>query len=152
VSFVLDNSVALAWCSADEQTPAVMDRLDRVAETGAVAPLLWPLEALSGLNVVERRRYLSAAKRATLTAFVRDLPIMLDGHTAEQAGETTRRLAKRFELTAYGTAYLELAQQRRLPLASLDQDLRKAATAAGLEALARRAWVGRRVDGTTDLP
>jgi hypothetical protein len=56
VSFVLDNSVALAWCFADEQTPAVMDLLDRVAETGAVAPLLWPLEALNGLIVAERRR------------------------------------------------------------------------------------------------
>jgi hypothetical protein len=38
VSFVLDNSVALAWCFADEQTPAVMDLLDRVAETDATAP------------------------------------------------------------------------------------------------------------------
>jgi hypothetical protein len=53
MSFVLDNSVALAWCFEDEQTPAVMALLDRVTETGAIAPLLWPLEALNGLLVAE---------------------------------------------------------------------------------------------------
>jgi len=38
VSLVLDNSVALAWCFEDEQTPAIMNLLDRVVTTGAVAP------------------------------------------------------------------------------------------------------------------
>ena len=37
MSLVLDNSVALAWCFADAQTPAIMAVLDRVTETGAVA-------------------------------------------------------------------------------------------------------------------
>ena len=82
MSFVLDNSVALAWCFADEQTPAVMALLDRVIETGAVAPMLWPLEALNGLLAAERRRRLGADLRATFAAFLRELPIMLDAHTA----------------------------------------------------------------------
>lgn len=55
MSCVLDNSVALAWCFEDEQTPAVMALLDRIAETGAVAPQLWPIEALNGLLTAERR-------------------------------------------------------------------------------------------------
>jgi predicted nucleic acid-binding protein len=135
VSFVLDNSVALAWCFEDEQTPAIMELLDRVAETGASAPLLWPLEALNGLFAAERRRRLDANKRAKLAAFLRDLPIALDSETAEQAWEETARLAERFNLTTYDAAYLELAQRRRLPLASLDQDLRDAAAAAGTEVL-----------------
>ena len=46
MSFVLDNSVALAWCFEDEQTPPIMALLDRVVETGAMAPLLWPLVLL----------------------------------------------------------------------------------------------------------
>ena len=78
-----------------EQTPAVMALLDRVAETGAVAPLLWPLEALNGLLSAERRRRLGPAQRATLAAFLRGLPIMLDGRTAEQAWEATTHLAER---------------------------------------------------------
>jgi hypothetical protein len=55
VSFVLDNSVALAWCFEDEQTIAVLALLDRITETGAFAPGIWPLEAANGLLVAERR-------------------------------------------------------------------------------------------------
>ena len=135
MSFVLDNSVALAWCFADEQTPAVMALLDRVAETGAMVPPLWPLEAPDGLLAAERRRRVSPEQRATLATSLRNLPVRLDGHTAEQAWDATTALAERFRLTLYDAAYLELAQRRRLPLASLDQDLRAAAAAASVEVL-----------------
>lgn len=54
MTFVLDNSVALAWCFKDEQTPAVMAVLDRLTATGATAPMLWPLEATNGLFAAER--------------------------------------------------------------------------------------------------
>lgn len=135
MSFVLDNSVALAWCFEDEQTPTVMELLDRVSESGAIAPMLWPLEALNGLFAAERRRRLDAAKRATLAAFLKELPVRLDMETAGQAWEDTARLAERFRLTVYDASYLELAQRRRLPLASLDKELRKAAFSAGVEVL-----------------
>jgi predicted nucleic acid-binding protein len=135
VSFVLDNSVALAWCFEDEQTQAVMDLLDRLTETGASAPLLWPVEALNGLMMAERRRRLNATKRAQLTTFLRDLPVALDLDTAERIWTATAPLAERFKLSVYDAAYLELAQRRQLPLASLDRDLRNAAVATGLEVL-----------------
>jgi predicted nucleic acid-binding protein len=44
-------------------------------------------------------------------------------------------LAETFRLTIYDACYLELAQRRRLPLASLDKDLRKAAISAGVQVL-----------------
>lgn len=135
MSFVLDNSVALAWCFEDEQTQAVMDLLDRLTETGASAPLLWPLEALNGLMMAERRRRLDATKRAQLTTFLRDLPVALDLDTADRVWAATAPLADRFKLSVYDAAYLELAQRRQLPLASLDRDLRNAAVATGLEVL-----------------
>ncbi len=135
MSFVLDNSVALAWCFEDEQSPAVMALLDRVTETGAVAPLLWPLEALNGLLVAERRRRLNAATRAALTAFLRELPIMLELDTAERAWGEAAQLAERFRLSVYDATYLELALRRRLPLASLDQGLGEAAGAMGVDVL-----------------
>ena len=135
MSLVLDNSVALAWCFEDKQSPAVMELLDRVAETGAVTTLLWPLEASNGLQAAERRRRLDAHRRATLIAFLRELPISLDAHTAEQAWGTTAALAERRRLTLYDAAYLELAQRRRLPLATLDRELADAATAEGVAVL-----------------
>jgi predicted nucleic acid-binding protein len=135
VSFVLDNSVALAWCFEDEQTPPIMALLDRVVETGAMAPLLWPLEALNGLLVAERRRRLDATKRAELAGLLRALPITLDDETAEKSWEDTVRLAETFRLSVYDATYLELAQRRRLPLASMDCALRNAAVASGVEVL-----------------
>ena len=135
MSFVLDNSVALAWCFEDEQTPPIMALLDRVVETGAMAPLLWPLEALNGLLVAERRRRLDAAKRAELAGLLRALPITLDDDTAEKSWGDTLRLAEAFRLSVYDATYLELAQRRRLPLASMDRALCSAAAALGVVVL-----------------
>ena len=135
MTFVLDNSVALAWCFEDEQTPEILALLDRVAESGAIAPLLWPLEALNGLLVAERRRRLTQAKRADLAALLHQLPIALDRETADHAWTATARLAERFTLSVYDATYLELAHLRQCPLATLDRPLRTAAIALGLETL-----------------
>jgi len=67
--------------------------------------------------------------------FRRALPVKLDDETANRAWTETLGLAERFGLSAYDASYLELAQRHRLPLASLDQDLRAAATALGLHVL-----------------
>ena len=135
MSFVLDNSVALTWCFEDERTPATTALLERVGEAGALAPVLWPLEALNGLLVAERRGRLDASRRQRLAGFLHALPISLDDETASQAWTTTAGLAERFALSTYDAAYLELAQRHRLPLATLDRDLRAAATALGLTVL-----------------
>jgi predicted nucleic acid-binding protein len=42
------------------------------------------------------------------------------------------RLAERHKLTVYDAAYLELAQRRGLPLATLDSELRDAANTEGV--------------------
>src|SRR5207245_10400690 len=123
------------WCFECERTAATTALLERVGEAGAVAPGLWPLEALNGLLVGERRGRLDAARRQRLAGCLRALPITVDGETAIQAWTTTVGLAERFALSAYDAAYLELAQRHRLPLATLDRDLRAAATALGLTIL-----------------
>jgi predicted nucleic acid-binding protein len=135
VSFVLDNSVALAWCFHDEQTPPVMGRLDRVTETGATAPSLWPLEAMNGLHVAERRKRIDRGQRERMMGFLRDLPVRLDAEAADRAWTTLSDLAERFQLTLYDAAYLELAQRRQLPLATLDGALARAARAASIDIL-----------------
>ena len=57
------------------------------------------------------------------------LPIQTDAETEKHAWRSTLQLAERHRLTIYDAAYLELAMRRGLPLASLDRDLRAAATA-----------------------
>jgi predicted nucleic acid-binding protein len=131
VSFVLDNSVALAWCFEDEQTPSIMALLDRVTETGAAAPQLWPIEALNGLLTAERRGRIDSTVRRRLTGFLRNLPIRIDDDMAGQAWSATAQLAEQHRLTAYDAAYLELAMRLSLPLATADKALIGAAQAVG---------------------
>lgn len=137
MSFVLDSSVSLAWCFHDEQTHEIMDLLDVATAQGAVAPLLWPLEALNGLHTAQRRRRIDADQRDKFAAFLQDLPIMLDPETTARTWTSTARLADRFRLTIYDAAYLELAHRRGLPLASLDGDLRNAAASLGVVTLGK---------------
>lgn len=135
MSFVVDSSVALSWCFEDERTPATKALLERVGENGAVAPQLWPSEVLNGLVMAERRRRIDAGRRRRLADFLRDLPIALDPDTTIHVWATTQGLAERFRLTVYDAIYLEMAQRRHLPLASLDKALRNAAAAVGVPVL-----------------
>ena len=130
MSFVLDNSVALAWCFEDEQTDALMALLDRVTETGAVVPQLWPVEALNGLLTAERRGRIDGATRRRLAGFLRELPISIDSETAAHVWQATAQLAESHRLTAYDAAYLELAVRLGLPLATTDKPLIAAARSA----------------------
>jgi hypothetical protein len=77
VSFVVDNSVALTWCFEDERTPATAALLAQLGELGGLAPMLWPLEAVNGLLVAERRGRLEASQRRRLAGFLHALPITL---------------------------------------------------------------------------
>ena len=59
----------------------------------------------------------------------------VDPETGIHAWAQTLDLSTRFSLTVYDAAYLELAVRRGLPLATLDRDLRAAASAAGVTLL-----------------
>ena len=138
MSFVVDNSVALAWCFEDEQTEAIMALLDRVTESGAFAPQLWPIGALNGLLTAERRQRIDAERRHQLAGFLAELPIAIDGETATRLWHPTAQLAEDHGLTAYDATYLELALRLNLPLATCDKLLIAAAQRADVRLLPTR--------------
>ena len=137
MTLVLDSSATLAWAYGDEITPAVQEVFERVASTYAVVPALWRLEVANGLHMGVRRARLDAAERDATLADLAVLDIRTDPETDTYAWSGTVRLAERFGLTVYDASYLELAQRRALPLASLDQELREAANACGVALLGR---------------
>jgi predicted nucleic acid-binding protein len=132
VSLVLDISVTLAWVYSEENTPPVQMVFDRIADHGAYVPALWRLEVANVLEVGVRRGRTDAAFRDAVLADLALLPIRLDLETNQQAWGPSLQLAVRHRLTTYDAAYLELALRRKLPLATLDRDLRAAAAAEGL--------------------
>lgn len=137
MSFVLDSSVSLSWCFDDEFTDVTDALLEALNGSGAVAPSIWPLEVLNGLAMAGRRGRIDAPKHQRLAGFLRDLPVVIDDETASLAWTVTAQLAARFRLTLFDAAYLELAQRRGLPLATLDQELRDAGTALGISLLGK---------------
>ncbi len=129
MSLVLDSSVALAWCFKDERTKASQAVLHRVAEEGAVAPSLWRFEVAHGLQMAVRRQRIDASRRDLLLARLARLAIEVDSDSDSHAWSASVRLSDRHGLTVYDSAYLELAQRRRLELATLDDALIRAARA-----------------------
>jgi predicted nucleic acid-binding protein len=132
VSLILDSSATLAWVYSDETTEAIRHVFDLVSEGGAWVPGLWRLEVANILEMGVRRGRHDAAFRDATLADLALLPIALDPETDCQAWGATARLAERHRLTLYDAAYLELAQRRGLPLATLDRELRAAAVAESI--------------------
>ena len=83
--------------------------------------------------VAERRGRLDEPLRRRVAAFLHALPITLDAENADQAWTAMVRLAERFNFSTFDAAYLELAQPRRLPLATLYRDLQSTAAALGFK-------------------
>ena len=135
MSLVIDASLTISWYFEDETTPATEAILERVSEAGATVPTLWRLEVANAFQSAIRRKRITAPYRDQSLVELTNMPITIDADTNVYAWTTTLRLAERFALTIYDSAYLELAQRRSLPLATLDAELREAAAALGVTVL-----------------
>ncbi len=135
MAFVVDASVALSWFFEDEQGGRTDALLERTAREPVVVPAHWWLELPNGALVGERRGRL----RPEATAGIKERIALLDVQVEATSGVTTFArtlpLARTHRLTLYDAAYLELAERRGLPLATLDAKLAAAARAVGVEVL-----------------
>jgi predicted nucleic acid-binding protein len=130
--FVLDTSVALAWCFADERTSYTGRALDMLATDQALTPAIWPLELANALLTAERRQRVRLPEIVRFIELVQSLPIVVDqldlGHTMS----AVLPLARAQQLTSYDAAYLELAMREGAALATQDARLSAAATRIGV--------------------
>lgn len=135
MSFVLDSSATLAWVYPNELTPAIARLSEAVSDDGAWVPSLWWLEIGNNLHLAVRHGRINRDTRDKFLEYLSGLNILTDAETEANAWRRTLHLADRFRLTLYDACYLELAERRQLPLASLDRDLRAAGAGLGLELL-----------------
>jgi predicted nucleic acid-binding protein len=127
LSFVLDSSVALSWCFADEFTAETDALLERAKVETLFVASVWPYEMV---NTLERETRRGRIPTSELDEFLQLLEC-LDIRVADSLGvdemysflHTTERVG----LTAYDASYLVLAQSLALPLATLDRRLAKSA-------------------------
>lgn len=127
---VLDASMALAWCFADESSEVTDHVLAQVQAEGAVVPDLWDLEVGNVFVVAERRGRVSQADTGRMLALLESLPI-------ETADDHARAidlvpLARAHGLSVYDASYLHTAMVQGLPLATKDAALADAARAVGV--------------------
>jgi predicted nucleic acid-binding protein len=126
--FVLDSSVALTWFFKDQgsaKTDLILQELG--AGSRCVVAQHWRLEVTNVLLGAERAKRKSTAESTQFLALLEKIIIEVDQETDRSAASVTLALARKHKLTSYDAAYLELASRRGLPLATLDEDLRKAA-------------------------
>jgi predicted nucleic acid-binding protein len=129
---VLDCSVAAAWVFQDEQTPRALEILDLTATKGAWVPPLWHDEMAHVLMVGHRRGRLSKHQVTTFLKAICDLPIKTADVLAVTKNDIWQQKAS-WGLSGYDAAYVYLALQRHLPLATLDRKLGETAITLGVK-------------------
>ncbi len=128
--FVADNSVVIAWFSRSQATPYTDRFYKKLAKDEVVVPSVWPYEFANALAVLERRKLLATRLADEIIRNAAMLVTRIDVPPAGPAVLLT--LARRFGLSAYDAAYLELAQRLGIPLAVKDSPLAAAADRLGL--------------------
>lgn len=135
MALVIDASVTLAWCFADQASPESDAILDRVATSGACVPGLWHLELA---NILSRAERLGRIDATAVDAFLTRLDcfeIVTDSPVASAQRKAVLKMARAHGLMAYDATYLELAQRLGASLATLDEELRAVATQLGVGCL-----------------
>ena len=129
--FVLDASMTLSWAFENESTPFTVAVLKSLETVHAIAPALWAFEVASVLSTAERKGRMNVAAQAAFLERLRLLPVAIEHRPATWLAQQILPLARKYHLSAYDAAYLELAIREGLPLATLDDDLRRAAPEIG---------------------
>lgn len=92
-------------------------------------PTLFWFEIRNALVMAERRKRISAQRTNAFLSDLALLPFLVDDLPRETS---VLDLARRRALTVYDAAYLELAQRKDIPLATLDKALIGAAKREGV--------------------
>jgi predicted nucleic acid-binding protein len=128
---VLDASLALQWFLEDESGRQYgLGVLASLSSKRAVVPIMWFYEVGNGLLIAYRRKRTFDQIDGFLTR-LKALPIDAAQQVPTEILELPA-IAQKHSLTNYDAAYLALAMRFRLPLATTDAELRRAAAAAGV--------------------
>ena len=137
--FVLDVCTCMPWCCEDEATAASDELLQRAARRDALhVPSLRPWEMMNAVAVSVRRQRVTPERARQFFEQLAAFDFHIASAPSIEVFRELSLLAARYQLTAYDTAYLGLARQLALPLATLDEDLKKAALSEGIRILLNR--------------
>ncbi|MCF8110015.1 MAG: type II toxin-antitoxin system VapC family toxin [Desulfobacteraceae bacterium] len=133
--FVIDNSVTMSWCFADEANPYADAILDHLYGHTAIVPFIWTLEVVNVLLAAERRKRLRQVDSLRFLTLLSALPIVVDHQEEKRMMKGLLALGRSSDLSSYDAAYLDLAMRNNCPIATLDKKLLEAANKAGVPVL-----------------
>jgi predicted nucleic acid-binding protein len=128
---VVDASVALSWCFADETSDLSRKSLATATAQGVVVPLIWRYEIANVLRSAVRQNRISEDDLLGVLALLSRPALRTVDLTLPDLCQPVLALALAHNISVYDASYLHVARSQMLPLATLDQRLHAAATAAG---------------------
>lgn len=129
MSLVLDCSVAASFLLKDERHPYSIKVKDTFNEFDIIVPPLFWIELANVFLFRERRKLLEPYESETMLNGMKESNIV---SFSDINMDLILQLSRRYQLTSYDASYLALAKQQRAKLATLDEDLKKAAISENL--------------------
>lgn len=136
-AFGVDASVPMAWLFQEGATPQTARLLDRLSAETALVPGWWFLEIANVLALAARKARITPAQSTEFIEMLSRVGIEIGPDSPERTFGRALPLCRAHQLTSYDALYLDLAVRHGLPLATLDEPLRKAARKLGIELLGR---------------
>lgn len=130
--FVVDNSVVMSWFLRDDAGPFADAVLGKLEGCAALVPSVWPLEVANTLLTAERRNLITESDAVRFISLLTKLPISIENATHRNQMTELYSLGRKHGLSSYDASYLSLAMRTGLPLATLDEKLKKSARRAGV--------------------
>lgn len=130
---VVDCSIVAAWLFRDERNEYAFEIARQYRACDYLVPSLWKWEIANTLLIGQRRKRCSQEDVTAWLAYLAGMPFQFDEYSLAAVWNDTLEFANDHQLTVYDAAYLELAHRESIPLATLDDEMKKAAKAAGVK-------------------
>ena len=111
-SYVVDASVAMAWCFLDEATPATRTLYHELSKVTLAVPAWWYIELSNVLYLAEKKGRIPADRVSEFVLFVNGLQLEIDDLASTRAFSHLLPLCRSHGLTSYDD-HLELAHRRK---------------------------------------
>lgn len=128
-AFVLDASVCLTWFLTKPDSGPAWAKIGILDERVPVVPAIWRLEVANVIATQVRSRGIPVETARGLLAEILALPVAI---IDEAPTPTIMQVAIDRGLTSYDASYLDVALRSGWPLATLDQELVRAASEVGV--------------------
>jgi len=133
MAWIMDCSIAAALGLPDESSAVADAFLLQMSNNETWVPSLWWHEIGNVLASAKRRGRISDNDVSGLIILYGGLPVRTDNAAGSNFMSRIHRLSITCELSAYGAAYLELAERKQAGLVTLDKKLLHAAEQCGVE-------------------